>query len=47
MELIQTRLDSVLFQAYKPIMLAIASFFNAALGLHHVSKFDRSGKQAA
>jgi len=45
-ELCQGRDVPVLFQAYKPIMETIASFLLANLGVIHLSKFNRTGKQS-
>jgi hypothetical protein len=45
-ELCQGRDDSVLFQAYKPIMETIASFLLANLGVTLVSQFNRTEKQS-
>jgi hypothetical protein len=46
-EIVQTRMDKILFNKYKPVMLKIASLCESKLDKHKVSKFDRSGKQDA
>lgn len=46
-ELCQSRLDSILFEDYKPIMESIANLFLANLGITHLMKYDRSCKQKA
>lgn len=46
-EIVQSRIDPILFRTYEEIMISISKFLLSNLSPYKTSKYDRSGKQDA